>query len=143
MEPATDSPTRFSPGSVLLVGDERFRVRSSKPGKVGLLVKLESVNDRTAAEAMMGRILTVPEADVAPLPTSSYYHFQIIDVEAVTEGGESLGTIREILTTGSNDVYVVRDDKGSETLIPALADVVLEVDLERSRMTVRMPSNAV
>ena len=142
VEPLTDSPTRFSPGSVLLVDDAPFRVERSRPGKAGLVVKLDSVNDRNAAEAMRGSLFTVSADAVAPLSGPSYYHFQIIDMEVRTDDGEPLGRVQEILLTGSNDVYLVRDEKGSETLIPSLSDVVLDVDLQRNRMTVRMPSDA-
>ena len=142
VEPLTDSPARFAPGSVLFIDEVSFRVQRSHPAKVGLVVKLDSVNDRNAAEALRDSILTIPAEQVAPLPESSYYHFQIIDMAVLTDEGVPLGYVREILSTGTNDVYVVRDESGSETLVPAVADVVLDVDLDRNTMTVRMPQEA-
>ncbi len=60
-------------------------------------------------------------------------------MDVFTEEGSSLGQVVQILQTGSNDVYVVRDVEGKETLVPALADVLLEVDPERGQMLVRLP----
>jgi 16S rRNA processing protein RimM len=59
-------------------------------------------------------------------------------MEVWTEAGEFLGTVEGILNTGSNDIYVVRQGK-SEILVPALQDVVLEVALEKGRITVDLP----
>ena len=135
----TDSPSRFSPGSILFLNGEPARIERSRPIKGGLRVKLDTVNDRTGAELQAGRLLTVPRRDVAPLPEGSYYHFQIIDIGVWSDDGEHLGDVKEILNTGGNDVYVVRDGANKEVLIPALDGVVLEVDVSGNRMTVRLP----
>lgn len=60
-------------------------------------------------------------------------------MDVLAEGGSSLGQVVQVLQTGSNDVYVVRNEQGNETLVPALADVLLDVDPERGRMVVRLP----
>ena len=139
VEVLSDFPTRFSPGRVLLLEGQPARVERSRSIKGGLLVKLDLVNDRTKAESLRGRLLTVPQHEVEPLPESSYYHFQIIDMAVWSEEGECLGNVREILSTGSNDVYVVKKSGQGELLIPALEEVIVNVDLEGSRMTVRLP----
>ena len=135
----TDSPSRFSPGSILFLDGEPARIERSRPIRSGLRVKLDTVNDRTRAELLAGRLLTVPQRDVAPLPKGTYYHFQIIDMGVWSDDGQYLGDVKEILNTGGNDVYVVRDSANNEVLIPALDGVVLEVDVPGSRMTVRLP----
>ena len=80
----------------------------------------------------------VPEEMVPPLPEGIYYHYQIIDMHVYTEEKEYLGQIIDILSTGSNDVYVVSDG-GPTILVPALEDVIKEVDVEQARMTVDLP----
>ena len=60
-------------------------------------------------------------------------------MDVLAEDGSPLGRVVQILRTGSNDVYVVRDGEGNETLVPALADVLLDVDPDRGRMVVRLP----
>ncbi len=135
----TDFLERFSPGSVLYLDDAPNRVERSHPIKSGFVVKLDQVNDRTAAEALRGKPLTVGAERVKPLEPGSYYHFQIIGMNVSTDLGECLGEVREILKTGSNDVYVVRGEGRKEVLVPAIRHVVVDVDVSENRMVVRLP----
>ena len=80
----------------------------------------------------------MPRDQIDPLPDGSYYYFQILGLRVRTDDGEELGRVHEILATGGNDVYVVRGPAG-ERLVPALGDVVLDVDLDRGLMTVSLP----
>ena len=139
VEVLSDLPSRFAPGSIVYLDDRPVRVQRSRPSKNGLLVKLDAANDRTTAESLRGRSLTIPQRDIGPLQSGSYYHFQIIDMDVWSEQGEYLGIVKEILSTGSNDVYVVREESKRELLLPALADVVVKVDLGEHKMTVRVP----
>lgn len=102
-------------------------------------MRLDAISDRTTAESLRGSHLAVPSDEIDAPPAGSYYHYQIIDMDVLAENGSSLGQVVQILRTGSNDVYVVRNGQGDETLVPALADVLLEVDPERGRMVVRLP----
>ena len=81
--------------------------------------------------------MTTPQPAEIPLAPGEYFHYQLIGLAVGTEEGEELGTIREILETGSNDVYIVAGPSG-DLLIPALAQVVLQVDLDAGRMVVRL-----
>ena len=139
VESHTDFSRRFSPGSVLYLGGRVSRVERSREYRGGLLVKFDLVNDRSQAESLRGTFLTVPLDDVKPLPPGSYYHFQIIDIGVWTEGGEYLGEVKEILGSGANDVYVVRDEDNREVLVPALKSVILEVHPRDKKMVVRLP----
>ena len=139
VEVLTEFPARFAPGSVLYLRGRRTRVERSRNQKASLVVKLDLVTDRAAAESLRGEYLTVPQHQVDRLPHGSYYHFQIMGMSVWSEDGESLGSVKEILSTAGNDVYVVADDAGEDLLIPAIADVVLDVDPGSSRMTVRIP----
>jgi 16S rRNA processing protein RimM len=76
--------------------------------------------------------------DLGPLPDGVYYHWEIIGLRVETEEGESLGSLGQILSTGANDVYVVRTPDGSELLLPAIAEVIRKVDLESGRMMVHL-----
>ena len=137
--PFTDVPDRFSPGSSMRLDGADVRVVASRPGKIGLLVRLDAVRDRTTAESLHGKLLTVPRVGLPPPPESSYYHYQIIDIDVWTEGGEHLGRVKEILDAGASDVYVVRDEAGGEVLVPSLKSVVIEVTPDEHRMVVRLP----
>ena len=116
--------------------------RSIGLGRGAVSLKLEDVNSRTQAKALQGGSLTVPEEMVPLPPEGEYYHYQIMDMQVYTNEREYLGRIAEIFSTGTNDVYVVRrkdKDKDKELLIPALEEVVLEVDTDEARMTVDLP----
>ena len=143
VEVLSDSPMRFAPGSVLRVKGKSARVERSRPGKRGLLVKLDVANDRAQAESLRGEELTVLPEQVEPLPDGVYYHFQILDMRVLTEDEENLGTVSEIIVTGGNDVYVVHEDGRRDILIPAIPEVVLDVDVEAGTMLVRLPDGLV
>ena len=135
----TDDPERLSVGRQVYLAGRPAVIESSNPAKAGLRLKLDLAGDRTEAEELRGLLLTVPRDQVAPLPDGSFYHFQIVGIGVFTEDGGPLGEVIEILNTGSNDVYVVNRPNGKQLLLPAIGDVILEVDPDENRMTVRVP----
>ena len=90
------------------------------------------------AETLRGSWLTIPESDLEPLPDGAFYHFQLVDMDVYTDDGEHLGQIVEIIETPGNDVYIVRKTNERDLLLPAIKDVILDVDVESSRMTVHL-----
>lgn len=139
IEVITDSPDRFSSGGIVYVTGEPHRIeRSFRLPKGTLALKLEGIDNRGQAAALRESLLTVPEDMVPPPPEGQYYHFQIIDMRVHTREREYLGQVTQIISTGSNDVYVVSFE-GKEILIPALDDVIKEMDVERGVMTVDLP----
>ena len=139
IEVISDSPGRFSPGGVLFLQGRPHTIQRSSPQANGrLYLKLEGIESRTEAEGLRHTFLTVSEDMVGPLPEGEYYHFQIIDTRVFTSEGEYLGRVTEIISTGSNDVYVAAHD-GTELLVPALEEVILKVDLQQGTMTVELP----
>lgn len=95
------------------------------------IIKLSGVEDRKAAEAIRGARLEIEEAELPPPPEGEFYEFQIIGLRVVTTGGRDLGRVEQILRTGANDVY-----ETAQALIPAIADVVLDINLERGEIVV-------
>lgn len=132
----TDFPERLPEWPALEIvgpgGAEHVRVREVK-GIVGgrCIVRFEGVEDRDQAEAIRGHVLRMKRSEIPALPEGSYYDFQIIGLRVVTTEGRDLGEVREILRTGANDVYETDD-----ALIPAIEDVVREIDLEGGRIVV-------
>ena len=101
-------------------------------------MKLRSIDDRNAAETLRGALVQVDIEHAVPLEDGEYYHFQLEGVEVITEDGEHLGEIVEVLSTpGVNDVYIVHGLRG-EVLIPGVQEVVQALDLEEGRMVVRL-----
>jgi 16S rRNA processing protein RimM len=133
-------PERFEPGSSLLLddaGEGTLTVAAVRPHRQRLLVRFEGVVDRNAAERLTGRYLFVPSASVPPPPEGEYWTHQLVGCEVVTERGAALGRIAEVMHTEANDVWAARDEAGVETLVPALRDVVISVDVGAGRVVVR------
>ena len=133
----TDFPERLSEARTLYAGDERrpLTVEAFQLHKGGGLLKVRESGDMDEAEALRGAELWIPVEEAAPLEEGAYYLYEIIGAEVWTTGGERLGEVQDVLFTGGNDVYVVQGERG-EILIPAIADVVREVDREEGRIVV-------
>ena len=145
VEVLTDFPERFKPGTHVSLGagteDPEARpakIAAARPHKGGFLVKLDIVPDRNAAELVRNRYLLIPAADAMPLGEHENYLHDLIGLEVETTDGQHLGELREVLFTNANDVYVVCGPAG-EVLLPAIRDVVLQVDLPARRMVVALP----
>lgn len=130
----------LAPSTTIYLGSEKTPaiVGMFQPHQDRFLLTLEGCNDRQAAECWRGIVIYIRFEDARPLSEDVYYHWQILDLQVFTEEGEFLGKVAQILETGANDVYVVKDEDGVELLIPAIESVILEVDLDLSRMVVNM-----
>lgn len=109
---------------------------SARVHEQSAIVQLDGVDSVEAAAALRGQLLHVPaEAAARPRRGEHFWH-EIEGLRVETEQGRDLGTVREILRTGANDVYVLEGPLG-EVLIPAIADVVRKVDVAGGRIVVR------
>jgi 16S rRNA processing protein RimM len=115
-----------------------FHVRSCGTVRGRNLLELEELDDREGADALRGLEISISVGSAPSLPSGTYYQWQILGLQVRSTAGDMLGKIVEILETGANDVYIVRDDDGREILLPAIDDVVKEVDLEGGRMVVAL-----
>ena len=137
--PLTDFPERFSALREVMVGDELLHIESVKPQGKNFLMRFREYTVREDAQRLTGRLLTVARADAAPLDEGEYYVFDIVGLTVYDEEDNELGTVENVIRTGSNDVYAVRSEDGREILIPALRSVVREIDVPGGRMTVQFP----
>ena len=140
IEVLTDTLDRFSVGSVVYLDGTPCCIGGVRSHGRGLVVKLDSINTRSEAEAIQNCQLTVPTNLVPHLPEGSYYHFQLIDMDVWSEVGDYIGFIREIIRTGANDVYVVNRGDKKDILVPALKDTIIKVILKRNKMIVKLPT---
>ncbi len=139
VESFSDNPARFADGAVVRdAAGTPLVVEHSAEHKGRLLIKFSGVADRNAAEQLRGRDLFVSEQETPPLPAGVYYHYQIIGCQ-VFENGSRLGEITDILNYSANDIYVMRRDDGTQTLIPALKSVVTAIDPAAKRIDVVLP----
>jgi len=119
-----------------------YHLRSARLHQGYALLTLREVPDRDAAERMRNLYVLVALADAVPLEADEVYLYQLIGMAVVTESGEALGTLVEVLETGANDVYVVRGARG-EILIPVIDGVILQTDTEARRITARLPDGLI
>ncbi len=138
----TDFPERFGTTEWVYLGSEYeaepYRIVSHRWHKSNVLLTLEGVPDRTTAETLQGLLVQIPVEAVTPLPEGSYYLYQLIGLDIVTTDGEHLGKLTDVLETKANDVYIVKGPDQKELLLPAIPDVIKEVDLENGRITVNL-----
>ncbi len=139
VEIMTDFPERFTKRPRLYLGRAArpVQVESARFFKRFVLLKLEGYPDRTSVESLRGELLQVPVEEAMPLDEGEYYLYQMLGLKVVTDEGRSLGEITEVIETGANDVYVVRGETG-EILLPDIAEVILDVDMERGVVTVHL-----
>jgi 16S rRNA processing protein RimM len=135
--PLTDNPERFAPGNVVYLQDGRaLSIRDARDNGARLLVTFKGVVDRTTAEALGGSILVVPESDLPDLPDGTYWPHQLEGCEVVTTSGRSLGSITDVVANPANDIWVTTGPQGEEILVPAIHQVVAEVDVPGRRVLV-------
>ncbi len=141
MEVFTDFPERLAAGRTVFVGPRRMplQIRSVRWHNGALLVAFEGYNDREQVGLLRNMLVTIPAEEAPPLPEGEFYYHQILGLRVVTDEGETLGRVTEIMETGANDVFVVRADDGrSEILLPDTDEVVLDIDLAAGVMKVHL-----
>lgn len=143
--PQTDFPEeRFSKGSRLTLIDASnqekvpVEVETARLHKNAYIVKLKAYDHINDVEKYKGWALKIHQDQLAELEEDEYYHHEIVGCEVVTDEGETLGTISEILTPGANHVWVVNRPQGKPLLLPVIDDVILNVDVEAKRIRVHM-----
>ncbi len=149
VDPHTDFPERFKPGLVLALGDGKrtLEVVKARPHKNFMLILFAGINRREDAETLRGIWLFVPEDDAVELDEGVYWIHDLMGLTVQSASGQQYGAITDVLSTGANDVYVVRTEapfnKGKDLLVPAIADVVQEVDIDAGTMTIDLPPGLV
>jgi 16S rRNA processing protein RimM len=135
----SDNPNRFGIGTTLNVAGESRTIATYQSLPNGqALVRLHGLEGPSGSHALAGEWIFAPIDSTVLLLPGEYYHYQLIGLSVITDEGETLGIVREILTTGSNDVYVVRSKSGTEILLPAISQVVKQIDLESGAMLVHL-----
>lgn len=138
--PHTDLPERFSWLEMVYLGLDDPRpvaVENARLHKEWIILKLSGYNSRDDAESLRGEFLQVSEEDAIPLDEDEYFLHQLEGLTVVTDDGAELGILTEVLETGANNVFVVRDS-ARELLVPDIPQVVQDIDFERKRMIVRL-----
>jgi len=131
----TDFPQRFKQTRTVRIDEQEYSIVNATVANDRVILHFSGISDRTAAEKLRGKYLCVDQTSTVRLPKNNYYVFDIVDCE-VYEDDSLLGTVTDVLSTGSNDVYVVESPTG-QLLIPALKQVVKMIDIANKRIDVK------
>jgi 16S rRNA processing protein RimM len=137
----TDDPGRFEDLEALYVletGERRGVEAFWRHADGAPVLKLEGINDITAAEALRGKLVGLPEEALRPLPDSRYYWWSLVGCKVVTESGLPLGIVEDVQENPAHDFLVVRDGD-RETLIPFIREIVTAVSPQAERIVIRPP----
>lgn len=139
VETLTDFPNHLAEVETVYLGEaaEPHSLRGVRIHRKQLLVQLADCSDRETADTFRGQLVQIRGEAASPPPPGRYYQHQLLGLSVVTDEGEALGEIVEIIETGSNDVYVVRGPAG-ELLLPVLRSVIQSIDLEARRVVVHL-----
>ncbi len=119
-------------------GDRGLTIVALKAQGKLWVVRFEELTNIEEAQSVRGEELFLPEDRLPPASEGEYYHYRLIGLIVETMEGKEIGTLRGIIETGGNDVYVV-ESEGKEVLIPAVDDVIRRIDLDEGRMAVDLP----
>lgn len=138
----TDDNTKFEriPKVFLKRKDTLTEYEIEKVGyhKNQVIIKFKNVNTVEEAETLRNSYIVVDREIFGELPEGVYYIADLIGLDVFTESNEYLGKVDDIFSTGSNDVYVVKDELGKQKLLPGIDEVIKQIDLESGKIIVNL-----
>ena len=137
--PDIERPEIFKSLKTLSIDGKVYKIISARPHKNIYILRVEGIEDRNGAEPLVGTPVEIPAAELPKLPEGEYYYFQLIGLTVVSDTGDTVGTLTEIIETGANNVYAVKTAEGKEIYLPAIPSCILSVQPEKKTMTVHLP----
>lgn len=140
--PTTDDPARFKKLKQVILDDGKnqreMEIMSVKFFKNLVILKFKGLEDRNEVERLRQAKLMVTREHAVKLKKDEYFIADLMDMAVVTDEGEALGHISDVLQTGANDVYVISREGTPDFLVPAIRDCIKQVDTEQGLMTVHL-----
>ena len=142
VNPFTDDITRFEELKTALVQHKgelvEFEIEYVKYQKNQVLLKLKGIDSIEEAQRYKEDYLKIHRKDAKALPKDTYFIVDLIGLDVYTDSNEYLGKIDDIFPTGSNDIYVVKNSLGKQILLPAINDVIKDIDIENKKIIVTL-----
>ena len=142
VKPFTDDINRFDRLEIIYIknkkGKKEYKIQEVKYHKQMVMLKLEGIENPEEAETLRGSYLLINRDKEEPLEEGTYYIVDLLGLEVFSDEGELLGKVDDIFNTGSNDIYVVKDELGKQILLPGISEVIKDVDLEQGKITVHL-----
>ena len=141
--PTTDDPQRFKVLKQAIIDNGREKVdveiQSVRFFKNMVIVKFKGIDNINDVEKYKGKDLLVTRENAVPLEEDEYYIADLIDLDVFDEDGNKLGVVYDVLQTGANDVYVVKNEStGKEVLLPGIDECILDINLEEKKILVHI-----
>ncbi|MBA3063589.1 MAG: 16S rRNA processing protein RimM [Atribacteria sp.] len=140
--PLTDSIDRFKNLATVFLRDNNsqtiLNIEKIRIKKDTVILKLKDIENIEEAKTIVGSFLEVERKNAVKLPKDTYFIFEIIGLEVYTENNVFLGKVENVISTGSNDVYIVKGKNKKELFIPAIREVIKDVNLGKKRITINM-----
>lgn len=142
VNPFTEKINRFETLKTILVKmkneNKEFEIEKVSYHKNQVILKLKGINTIEEAETLRNCYILVNRSNLEPLAEGVYYIADLIGLEVYTEDGIALGKVDDIYNTGSNDIYVVKDELGKQKLLPGIPEVIKNVDLDNGKIIVNL-----
>ena len=142
VKPFTDDIRRFDELKTVYVEKNstktEYEIEEVKYHKDMVLIKFKGIDKVEQAEMLRNSYLTVSRDSVEKLEEGRYYIVDLLGLEVYTDEQTLLGTLEDIFNTGSNDIYVVKDKQGKQILLPAIQDVIKQIDIENKKIIVHL-----
>jgi len=140
--PTTDDPKRYKKLKKVYLDTGRdflpLEIQGVKFFKQFVIVKFKGIDNINDIEMYRGKSLFVDRKDAVPLKQDEYFIADMVGIEVYTDDGEMFGTLKDVMETGANDVYIIDSLKHGEVLVPAIKQCILDVDLDEGRMRVHL-----
>ena len=133
----TEDISNFKTKRRVYVNAKEMQVENSRLQKNMLILKLKGIDNMNDAENLRGSIIKVNRSK-NDLPEGTYYIADLIGLDVYTEEGNLLGKVTDIYNTGANDIYTVKTQDGKEVLLPAIKDVIKQVDIKNEKIIVHI-----
>lgn len=142
VKPFTDDISRFDELKKIYIktknNKEEYEIEQVKYHKNMVLIKLKGIETPEQANLLRDSYLIINREDAKPLEKDTYYIVDLIGLQVYTDEGKLLGILEDIFNTGSNDIYVVKDELGKQILLPAIKEVIKEVDIENKKIIIHL-----
>ena len=135
--PYTDDIEQFKKIKKVYINNEAKEIESSKYHKNTIILKIKGVDSMNDAENLRNCVISVERAD-KKLPENTYYITDLIGLEVYSDENNLLGIVKDIYNTGANDIYSVETPEGKEILLPAIKDVIKQIDIENKKIIVHI-----
>ena len=142
VKPFTDNIERFDELEKVYIenkkGKKEYEIEEVKYHKNMVLIKFKGIENPEDANLLRESYLLVDRANEKPLEEGTYYIVDMIGLDVYTDENELLGKLEDIFNTGSNDIYVVKNELGKQILLPAIDDVLKEIDMDNKKVVVHL-----